>query len=562
MGHERGERESSDSLSSERSREAAPTETRAGSQLGVFAGRAGPGRFGAGQQGPPGGGDQGRFDGDQPEAVAASALAFQAKLAVGGSEDPAEREADAVAAEVVSRIARRDFSEEPEEVNRSPAQRIRRRATVGNQGGPVDTDTEQRIQARRGNGTALPPDVAEQMGAGFGTDFSNVRLHTGAESAELNSRLQARAFTVGNDIFLGNDTNIRSSDGQELLAHELTHTIQQSPDGRVQRLDLVHRQEIIRRDETPRTPEQEAAAKAEFVSHFVALFDDVTWLDTPEGFKKTADAAEMVWLRMYKTMAATAPLMADVPAVAGTGFKELTVKGDRYKASADGETQTVVGTDPKFKEALSAAEEFANMLKDLTKQSPKAKKLAEDGFAFWSGDPAMAAAAHENSGLQSLEGSQLGGIFQDTKIPEGAGTDMSIWGSLSKAYAEWATEGMDGKGRYKGFVGLGGDRLDSIYNSVERWAFQKAREGQIAGISFTFTWHAVIPERAAYAEAASQESGGAKARIERNRYEKGPVSAGGSDVGPVGGFGSRVDAANAMREADAARRRETGKLPE
>ena len=309
MSKERAERESPESSRSERSREDASTESRAGSPLGVFAGRAGPGRFGAGQQGPPGGGDQGRFDGDQPDAVAASALAFQAKLAVGGSEDPAEREADAVAAEVVSRIARRDFSEDPEEVNRSPAERIRRRATVGSQGGPVDIDTEQRIQARRGNGTALPPDVAEQMGAGFGADFSNVRLHTGAESAELNSRLQARAFTVGNDIFLGNDTNIRSSDGQELLAHELTHTIQQSSDGRVQRLDLVHRQETIRRDETPRTPDR-GSGEGRVCFALCRFFNDVTWLDTPDS--KTADAAEMVWLRMYKTMAATAPLMADV----------------------------------------------------------------------------------------------------------------------------------------------------------------------------------------------------------------------------------------------------------
>ena len=262
MSKERVERESSDSLSSERSRKAAPTEARAGSRLGVFAGRASSGRFGAGQQGPPGGGDQGRFDGDQPEAVAASALAFQAKLAVGGSEDPAEREADAVAAEVVSRIARRDFSEDPEEVNRSPAERIRRRATVGSQGGPVDTDTEQRIQARRGNGRALPPDVAEQMGAGFGADFSDVRLHTGAESAELNSRLQARAFTVGNDIFLGNDTNIRSSEGQELLAHELTHTIQQAANSDVARRDGDAQDQSGAAEVTPAGPLDVVAAAA------------------------------------------------------------------------------------------------------------------------------------------------------------------------------------------------------------------------------------------------------------------------------------------------------------
>ena len=562
MGHERSERESSESSTSERSREAAGAETRAGSPLGVSAGRAGFGRLGAGQQGPPGGDDQGRSSGGQGDAIRAAALGLQAKLAVGSSDDPAEREADAVAAEVVSRIARRDSSEELEEVNRSPAERIRRRSTIGSEGGPVDTDTEQRIQARRGSGTALPPDLAEQMSTGFGADFSNVRLHSGAESAELNSRLEARAFTIGNDIFLGDNTNIRSSEGQELLAHELTHTIQQSSEGGVQRLDLLQRHEIIRRDTTPRTPEQEAEAKAKFIAHFVELFNDVTWLDTPEGYKKTAEAAEMVWSKMYKTMAATAPILENVDPVEGTGFKKLTVKEDRYKPGPNGETETVAGTNPQFAEALEAAADFAQMLKDLTKQSPKAKELARQGFAFWSGDPAMAAADSKNSGLQSLEGSQLGGIFQDTEIPEGAQNDMSIWGSLSKSYAEWATEGMDGKGRYKGFVGLGGDRLDSIYNSVERWAFQKSREGQIAGISFTFTWHAVIPERAAYAEAATKEAGGQKERIERNRYANTPVSAGGSNVGPVGGFGSRLDAEKAMREADTARRSETGKLPD
>ena len=81
------------------------------------------------------------------------------------------------------------------------------------------------------------------------------------------------------------------------------------------------------------------------------------------------------------------------------GIQRTNSQGDRYKASADGETQTV-GTDPKFKEAQRSSR-FANMLKDLTKQSPKAKKLAEEGFAFWSATQQW---RHENSGLQSLEG--------------------------------------------------------------------------------------------------------------------------------------------------------------
>ncbi|MDG1411985.1 MAG: DUF4157 domain-containing protein [Acidimicrobiales bacterium] len=183
-------------------------------------------------------------------AVAAM-LRLQTKLLVGGTDDPAEREADAVAADVMSRIRRNAVVEHLPEVNRSPAQRIRRSAVVGTEGGSVDSDTEQRIRARRGGGSPLPADVAEQMGVGFGADFSDVRLHTGSESAELNSRIQARAFTIGPDVFLGDGADIRSGAGQELLAHELAHTIQQdgaSADTGRRTVDAVSQKAISRPD--------------------------------------------------------------------------------------------------------------------------------------------------------------------------------------------------------------------------------------------------------------------------------------------------------------------------
>jgi hypothetical protein len=541
MGHHRIEQSSTESSAPERlsSKEDSPKETRV-----TFASSLS-------SRWPVSGGASG---------LRAAALGLQAKLAVGGTNDPAEKEADAVAAEVVARIRRSDGGVVPPEVNRSPAQRIRRDAVVGSEGGPADSDTEQRIQARRGGGSPLPADMAEQMGAGFGADFSAVRLHTGAESAELNDRLQARAFTVGSDVFLGSGADVRSGDGQQLLAHELTHTIQQSETGAVQRLGLVHRKELVQRDDVPRSPEQEAEAKTEFIDHFASIFGDVTWLQTTDGWKNARQTAEMVWAKMYETLAKTAPRMEKLPKVSGTEFSELTIKGDRYKPSSSGESQIVLQSNPEYKKALAAAEEFATMLKDLTKQSPEAKKIAKNGFAFWSGQPAKKAAGQ--SGLQSLEGSQLGGMFEETKIPEG--TDMSIWGSISKSYAEWATEGMDTKGNYKGFVGTGGDRLDSIYNSVERWAFQKGREGEMAGISFTLRWHAVVPHQEAYEVAARKEaeSGGKKQWIERESYKKGAFASGGSDVGPVDGFNSRVQAEDAMRTADAARRATTGKQPD
>lgn len=166
-----------------------------------------------------------------PHGEAAARAMVQLKLAVGSTDDPAEREADAVAEQVVSRI-RRGITEhgDPQstDVRRSPAGRIRRNAVVGHSGGAVDTDTEQRIQRRRGGGEPLPDDVAADMSAGFGTDLSHVRLHTGTEASDLNNRLQARAFTVGSDVFLRDSASLRSGAGQELLAHELTHVVQQS----------------------------------------------------------------------------------------------------------------------------------------------------------------------------------------------------------------------------------------------------------------------------------------------------------------------------------------------
>lgn len=87
---------------------------------------------------------------------------------------------------------------------------------------------EQNIQSRRGGGKQMPDGVAGQMSTSFDTDFTNVNIHTDHQSEEMNEQLGARAFTVGNDIFFNKGQyNPHSPDGKKLLAHELTHTIQQ-----------------------------------------------------------------------------------------------------------------------------------------------------------------------------------------------------------------------------------------------------------------------------------------------------------------------------------------------
>ncbi len=80
--------------------------------------------------------------------------------------------------------------------------------------------------AARNVGSALPPTLRTQMEAQMGTDFSDVRIHT--NSAVVSDGIGARAFTIGNDIYFNaGEYNPATGAGRHLLAHELTHVVQQ-----------------------------------------------------------------------------------------------------------------------------------------------------------------------------------------------------------------------------------------------------------------------------------------------------------------------------------------------
>jgi hypothetical protein len=84
------------------------------------------------------------------------------------------------------------------------------------------------IQSSTAGGTPLPLGVRRFMEPRFRADFSQVRIHTGDNATRLNRQVNAQAFTLGNQIFFGKDKfKPESQEGQELIAHELTHTIQQ-----------------------------------------------------------------------------------------------------------------------------------------------------------------------------------------------------------------------------------------------------------------------------------------------------------------------------------------------
>jgi len=141
---------------------------------------------------------------------------IQFKLTVGASGDPLEREADWVADLVV---------DGPGVAAPVPAS-----STVDGTAGAAAPPVAQ--QALGGSGRPLPAATRARLEPAFGHDFGDVRVHTGATAARAADAVGARAYTMGTDIvFGGGQYAPGTAEGDRLLAHELTHTVQQSGAG-------------------------------------------------------------------------------------------------------------------------------------------------------------------------------------------------------------------------------------------------------------------------------------------------------------------------------------------
>ncbi len=90
------------------------------------------------------------------------------------------------------------------------------------------SNLEKDLSSSKGGGDVLPTDTRSEMESGFGADFSGVRVHNDSNAVQMNQGLGSQAFTNGNDIYFNEGKYDTGSDsGKHLLAHELTHTIQQ-----------------------------------------------------------------------------------------------------------------------------------------------------------------------------------------------------------------------------------------------------------------------------------------------------------------------------------------------
>ncbi len=195
----------------------------------------------------------------------------QAKLTIGQPGDRYEQQADRVAAQVVNQIhaptaqrqempeedelqmkpeigsiQRQELPEEDEELQMKPEAGTTQRQELPEEDEELQMqptlqlqpngsemtaqpDLEASIQQARGSGQPLADSIKEPMEQAMGADFGGVKVHADAQSDQLNQSIQARAFTTGQDVFFrSGEYNPGSRGGQELIAHELTHVVQQS----------------------------------------------------------------------------------------------------------------------------------------------------------------------------------------------------------------------------------------------------------------------------------------------------------------------------------------------
>ena len=104
---------------------------------------------------------------------------------------------------------------------------------------------ETSLQRSKGSGTPMNQSTRQGMEQQFGANFEGVRIHTDAQAVQMNQDLGSQAFTNGSDIYFNQGTyQPQSTSGKHLLAHELTHTLQQgsvAPGSRIQTKPLSTR---------------------------------------------------------------------------------------------------------------------------------------------------------------------------------------------------------------------------------------------------------------------------------------------------------------------------------
>jgi hypothetical protein len=157
----------------------------------------------------------------------------QTKLEVNKPGDKYEQEADRMAEKVMRMPDSKFIQRKCEKCEEEEKNKIQRKGAFSVPS--VTPSFQNQLHHSQNEGQPLPATTNRFMSTAFGTDLSRVRIHDNDTSHQLNQNIHAKAFTYGSNIYFNKGQyNPDSSGGRKLLAHELTHTIQQRPEIRRQ----------------------------------------------------------------------------------------------------------------------------------------------------------------------------------------------------------------------------------------------------------------------------------------------------------------------------------------
>ena len=139
------------------------------------------------------------------------------------TDDSAESMSDESAQTMSDEAAETATDESSQENNQDEAAQTRSKGSSPARQRDMGAIASQAIHSR-GPGEPLAPNMQDKLEAGLGTDLRNVRVHTDSKAHEANTGLRAKAFAHKNHIWLGRG---QSPTDVKLMAHEVTHTIQQ-----------------------------------------------------------------------------------------------------------------------------------------------------------------------------------------------------------------------------------------------------------------------------------------------------------------------------------------------
>lgn len=171
-----------------------------------------------------------------------------------------------------------------------------------NESNSVNEGVESDLNSSKGGGSTMDKNTKQEMESGFGADFSSVNIHTDSKAVQMSEQLGAQAFTHGNDVYFNKGNyNPNSKEGKHLLAHELTHTIQQTgskTSNKVQKKDMLQLSAIPWNISQWTTHKRTSNNFSVGSGGSIAVSSNLAWVGPP----RCSDIANTIEIKIYRSV--------------------------------------------------------------------------------------------------------------------------------------------------------------------------------------------------------------------------------------------------------------------